>query len=201
MLAALAREFRRGKEFVLSEFATTCCISAHRVASWLTRFKLQPEQLEKMEVETILHSSTGLLARDDVTKVGDGEDVFLNVSGLGFGKTFDPIWRKDQIEVERAVFELNKIFASDDFSPGVVVEHEAKLKQGFDHAFAIFGRLRGEYIDILSGARIAEQNGAAFADEEILNACVIERPGDFLCLKRVEWQAVVHSAGAGWNPR
>jgi hypothetical protein len=109
MHTALAREAVRGKEFVCSEFATTCRISAHRATSRLTRFKLQPEQLEKMEVETVLHPSTGLLARDDVTKIGHREDVFLNVSRLGFGETFDPIWRKDQIEVERAVFELNKI--------------------------------------------------------------------------------------------
>jgi phosphopantothenate synthetase len=57
------------------------------------------------------------------------------------------------------------------------------------------------YPHVLGGARIAEENGSTLADKEVINACRVECFGYLLGLKRIEWQAVVHSAGAGLKPR
>ena len=47
---------------------------------------------------------------------------------------------------------------------------------------------------------MAEQNGRTFSNEQVIHSDSVEGLGDFLRLERIEWLAVVHSAGAGWKP-
>lgn len=150
-----------------------------------------------MEIELILHATAGPFAGDDVAQVDDGEDVLLHGSGLGFGEALNAIVGEDEVEIEGTIGELNEVFAPDDFGLGVVIELEAECEEGGDDALAVFSGLGGKNVHILGGTWIAKEDGTALADEEVIHACRVERLGDFLRLKRVEWQAVVHSTGAG----
>lgn len=167
----------------------------------MVQFIFQPEQLQQVQVQPVLHASAGLLAGNDVAEVGDREDVFADGSGFCLVETLDAVGGEDEVEVEGAVLELDEVFAANDFSLGVLVECKAKAKKRFYHASAVFLGLCGEDVHILSGAGIAEEDGAAFTDEEVVNACGIEGFCDLLGLEGIEWQALNHSAGAGWKPR
>lgn len=145
-----------------------------------------------MQIQTILHTPAGFLAGDDVAQIGYGKDVLLNGSRLRLVEALDAVGGEDEIEVERAVLELDEVFPTDDLGLRAFVESETECKQGGDHPPAVVLRAGWEEIDVLGRAGIAEKNGAALADEEVIDAGGIKGLRDFLRLQGVERQALVH---------
>ena len=145
-----------------------------------------------MQIQAILHAAAGFLAGDDVAQIGYGKDVLLNGSRLRLVEALDAVGGEDEIEVEGAVLELDEVFPTDDLGLRVFVEAEAESEEGGNHPPAVVLRAGWEEIDILSSAGKPKKNGAALADEEVIDAGGIKGLRDFLRLQGVERQTLVH---------
>ena len=54
----------------------------------------------------------GRLAGNDVVQMADGETLDLDAPLPGVFEALDPIRREDQVQIERPVFELDKVLAA-----------------------------------------------------------------------------------------
>ena len=67
------------------------------------------------------------LAGDDVVNVADGKAFDLDVATPRILEPFDAVGCEDQVNVKRAVFELDEILAAQDFGRLLVRERKAQF--------------------------------------------------------------------------
>src|ERR1017187_1151413 len=82
-------------------------------------------------------------------------------------------WRKDQVQIERAVSELNEILAPTDLLLFFFGEPEAKLHQSANQLPAVGGLLLHIKTDILSSVRKPQQYGPGLAEEQVPYAVML----------------------------
>jgi len=83
----------------------------------------------------------------------------LDATLPGIVKSFDAIRREDQVQIKRAVSELNEILAPPNLLLFLLSEAEAQFQEGADQFSAVRGLLLNIEIDILGGVRKPQQYG------------------------------------------
>jgi len=74
-------------------------------------FPVFAEGFESRQRLSIFGTAGSFLAGDNVVRMADGKPFYVNTTFPGFRKMFNPIGRKDQIEIEGAILELYEILA------------------------------------------------------------------------------------------
>src|SRR5688572_8530782 len=85
-------------------------------------------------------------------------------------KLFDSVGRKDYIEIEWSVLELNKVFTARNLGCLRIRERKTEVTQAGDESLAVLRCLLDEEIGILGSIRKSEEDRPGFANEEIANA-------------------------------
>src|SRR6266446_3845334 len=132
-------------------------------------FVLPPKLLEQKQVHLVFLAVAGPLARNDVPQICDRKTVLDDGPLFGFAKAGDPVRRMDQVQVERASFKLHKISPVENFLPDEGGNLKADGIEGAEHPHCIMPIFRQEKVHILRNGRVAQQNRAAFADEQIFD--------------------------------
>jgi len=85
----------------------------------------------------------------------------------GIVKRLDTIRRKDQIQVEGAVFELYENLSATDFLSLVPGQLEAEILKREQEPLAVGRILFNEQVCVLGCIRITQQDSPGFSDEQI----------------------------------
>jgi len=162
-------------------------------------FVFLPESFEQWQVDQVFLSATGLLAGDDVAQVGHPEKAHREAAGSGLLEAGDAIRCEDEIDIKRTGLDLDEVLAGENLLFQLRAHLEPDAPQRQNNPTPVLGRPRGENVHVLRRPRIAQEDGAALADEQVVHALVVEGLGDFLRLKRVEFPALGH--GTRRKPR
>src|SRR4051794_41151375 len=98
--------------------------------------------------------------------MADGKSFDIDVTRPGIVETFDSIRGEDQVEIKRAVLELNEILASDDLRRSIVGDLESQISQRGDDRGSVLGQFGNKQVCILSGVGEPEQDRPGFPDEQ-----------------------------------
>ena len=101
------------------------------------------------------------LARNNVVEMADGKTFDINSARPCVFKPLDAIRRKDQVKVEGAVLELNKILASPDLFILGFIQFETKLMECGYERVAILTLL----VDIRSASCVVSGNPSRIAPD------------------------------------
>src|ERR1035438_9334922 len=123
-----------------------------------------------------------LFAPHDVIDIRDREAMLFDAPLPRIVKPFDTIGRKYQVQIERAVSELNEILTPANLLLFFFGEPEANLHQGTNQIPAVGGLLLHIEIDILSGVRKPQQYGPRLAKEQVLYAVMLADTAKLLCV-------------------
>src|SRR5208282_5468506 len=126
-----------------------------------------PETAQPAEGFPILRAIRGNLAGDDVVRMADRKPVHHHTVAPGILEPLDPIGRKDQVQIERAVFQLDKILSALDLAGFRFGEQEAQFAQSRRQSASVARRAVWEYVRVLRRVGKAKNDGARFSDEEI----------------------------------
>src|SRR5437899_370298 len=75
-------------------------------------------------------------------------------------------WRKHQVEIERAVLQLNEVLAAPHFHRLRFRQHESQVLERAKQSLAVcFGPFH-EQVRVLGCVRVSQQDRAGFANEE-----------------------------------
>jgi hypothetical protein len=99
----------------------------------------------------VLLSIGGSFACNDIVDVTDGKAFDIDVPSPRIFKTFDAIGCEDQIEVERAVFELHEILAAPNFCRLFISQRKPQLPQSLDYGSTVCRGFFDKEIGILGG--------------------------------------------------
>src|SRR3954470_23756268 len=105
-----------------------------------------PKRNEPRQGLLILLSTSRLLAGDDVVEVANRESFDFHMPPPRVLELLDAIRRENQIQVKRSVFELNKIFAANDFVALLVRKRESQVHDGQRRGLAVVVRLLDVHI-------------------------------------------------------
>jgi hypothetical protein len=125
------------------------------------------ERFQSRKRFAILLSVGGSFAGDDVVYVTNWKAIDINMPPPGVGKSVDSVWRKDQIEIERAIFELDEILSTLDFRCLCVGQVETEVPQTGHQRVSVLRGLFYENIRVLSRIGESKKNSAGFPNEEI----------------------------------
>lgn len=106
--------------------------------------------------------------------------TFANLTGVL--KSFDAVGREDEVEVKRAILELDEILAAFDFGGLRVGQGESEFPQRWHQGRAILRGLFDEQVGVLGGVRETKQDGAGLAEEKKADTAPLEAVPDFLRL-------------------
>jgi hypothetical protein len=122
------------------------------------------------------------LAGDDVIGMADRETFHFHMALPGIRELFEAVGRKNQIQVEGAVLELDEVLSPQDFRGFPVGEIKAKLPQRGDDSGSIGGGFLDVEVGVLSGIRVSQQDRAGFAEEQVTDPVPGEDIADLLRL-------------------
>ena len=87
---------------------------------------------------------------------------------------FDAVWREDEVNVERAVLQLDEVFAAPDLGGLLGCQFKAQLLQGMDRGGPIAWRLLHVEVGVLCGVGKAVEDRSRLAQEQVGDAVPLQ---------------------------
>ena len=95
----------------------------------------------------------------------DGKTFYVDMTLPGVFEPFDSVRREDEVQVKRAVLELNKILSALDLIRLVVGQRESQFAERPDESTPVLRGPFHEEVHVLCGIRIPEQYCTGLSDE------------------------------------
>ena len=114
--------------------------------------------------------------------MADRKALHLDVPPPGIVEPFDSVRRKDQVEIEGTILELDEVLAALDFAGLLVRQGKAKFPESGHQCPAVLGRTFHKQVRVLGRIGKAEQDRAGLADEQVPHTMAAECIADFLRL-------------------